>query len=125
MSAEQQLSKRDRKNLETLASALEAMGEVHPFTLRTALTFLRLAAAEGSTQSEIARRYDLPRSTVNRMIKLMGAKGVREQNGLGLLDLKAEDADERVKPVRLSPKGSELVAAIGQAFRGIDEDGAS
>lgn len=123
--SEHPLSVRERRNLECLLAALEAFDAIHShMTVRTAAMFVRLAAAEGSTQSEIAKRYGLPKTSVNRMVKLMGAKGLRETPGLGLLDLKADD-DERAKPVRLSAAGSRLVRALDHIMAGANNNGNS
>lgn len=124
--ADRKLTDREHKALEALATALEAFLTIHDeMTVRAAITFLRLAADEGITQSELARQYGWPKTSVNRTIKLLQHRGVRGNPGLGLLDLSSDDTDERSKPVRLSPKGSKLVQTLDHILAGVMHSGST
>ncbi|MCL8384178.1 MULTISPECIES: helix-turn-helix domain-containing protein [Xanthobacter] len=124
--ADRTLTEREAKALTTLTTALEALHDVHDeMTIRTAITFLRLALDQGTTQSDLARYYGWPKTSVNRNIKLLQDKGVRGNPGLGLLDLRADDVDERAKPVGVSPKGARLIRTLDHILSGVTEGGNS
>ena len=106
----------ERVELTKFAHALDLMREVYPdLTLNSAATFVRFAVKPGSGQAEASNEMNLPKTTVSRIVQLLGDKGTRAAPGLGLLSKTFGD-DERSRAVQPTPKGVELARKIIKAL---------
>ena len=88
-------------------------------------TFLGVAIwygvhSEGSRLSlgDLAKRLDLPPSTLSRHLRYLGARQRKDVPGMGLVEVMVTDEDARRKWVRLTPSGKGMAAKVQSIMAG-------
>jgi len=79
----------------------------------TLLIFLAIGESqEGLLQTDIARKLNIPKSSVSRNCSLLDTQTQKGESGMGLVSREPWHADQRIKLVKLTAKGRELFDEI-------------
>ena len=74
--------------------------------------YLLVAQKEGLTVTELAKRADMPVTTMSRVLLDMGDRNRYFEEGAGLVEGEDNPLNRREKMYRLTPKGRALLASM-------------
>jgi len=98
-----------------LSQAIEPFAKFNPreVSCTTLLIFLAVGESqEGLLQNDIARKLNIPSSSVSRNCGILDVTTQKGENGMGLVFRETWHADQRIKLVRLTARGRELFDEI-------------
>jgi DNA-binding MarR family transcriptional regulator len=98
-----------------LSRVIEPFARYNPreVSCTTFLIFLAVGESqEGLLQTDIARKLDIPKSSVSRNCSLLDTQTQKGEPGMGLITREPWHADQRIKLVKLTAKGRELFDEI-------------
>jgi DNA-binding MarR family transcriptional regulator len=98
-----------------LSRVVEPFARYNPreVSCTTFLIFLAVGESqEGLLQADIARKLNIPKSSVSRNCSLLDTQTQKGEPGMGLVCREPWHADQRIKVVRLTAKGRELFDEI-------------
>ena len=98
-----------------LSKAIEPFAKFNPreVSCTTLLIFLAVGESqEGLLQNDIARKLNIPSSSVSRNCGILDVTTQKGENGMGLVFRETWHADQRIKLVRLTARGRELFDEI-------------
>lgn len=98
-----------------LSRVIEPFARYNPreVSCTTFLIFLAIGESqEGLLQTDIARKLNIPKSSVSRNCSLLDAQTQKGEPGMGLVTREPWHADQRIKLVKLTTKGRELFDEI-------------
>lgn len=98
-----------------LSRVVEPFARYNPreVSCTTFLIFLAIGEShEGLLQTDIARKLNIPKSSVSRNCSLLGTQTQKGEPGMGLVSREPWHADQRIKLVKLTAKGRELFDEI-------------
>lgn len=98
-----------------LSRVIEPFARYNPreVSCTTFLIFLAVGEShEGLLQTDIARKLNIPKSSVSRNCSLLDTQTQKGEPGMGLVTREPWHADQRVKLVKLTAKGRELFDEI-------------
>lgn len=98
-----------------LSRVIEPFARYNPreVSCTTFLIFLAVGESqEGLLQTDIARKLNIPKSSVSRNCSLLDTQTQKGEPGMGLVTREPWHADQRVKLVKLTTKGRELFDEI-------------
>jgi DNA-binding MarR family transcriptional regulator len=103
-----------------LSRVIEPFARYNPreVSCTTFLIFLAVGEShEGLLQTDIARKLNIPKSSVSRNCSLLDTQTQKGEPGMGLVTREPWHADQRVKLVKLTAKGRELFDEIHSRLR--------
>jgi DNA-binding MarR family transcriptional regulator len=98
-----------------LSRAIEPFARYNPreVSCTTLLIFLAVGESqEGLLQTDIAKRLDIPKSSVSRNCSILDSQTQKGEPGMGLISREPWHADQRIKFVKLTEKGRALFDEI-------------
>lgn len=98
-----------------LSRAIEPFARYNPreVSCTTFLIFLAIGEShEGLLQTDIARKLNIPKSSVSRNCSILDSQTQKGDPGMGLITREPWHADQRIKLVKLTAKGRELFDEI-------------
>lgn len=98
-----------------LSRVIEPFARYNPreVSCTTFLIFLAVGESqEGLLQTDIARKLNIPKSSVSRNCSLLDTQTQKGEPGMGLITREPWHADQRIKLVKLTAKGRELFDEI-------------
>jgi len=98
-----------------LSRVIEPFARYNPreVSCTTFLIFLAIGEShEGLLQTDIARKLNIPKSSVSRNCGLLDTQTQKGEPGMGLIVRETWHADQRIKLVKLTAKGRELFDEI-------------
>ena len=98
-----------------LSKAIEPFAKFNPreVSCTTLLIFLAIGEShEGLLQADIARKLNIPSSSVSRNCGILDVTTQKGEPGMGLVTRETWHADQRIKLVKLTAKGRELFDEI-------------
>jgi DNA-binding MarR family transcriptional regulator len=98
-----------------LSRVIEPFARYNPreVSCTTFLIFLAVGEShEGLLQTDLARKLNIPKSSVSRNCSLLDTQTQKGEPGMGLVTREPWHADQRVKLVKLTAKGRELFDEI-------------
>jgi len=105
--------------LDTALAASEAFRLIDPnIGAQTVTVLLTIAQNDGRIiVSDLERLCRLTRESASRNVKLLSAKKLKDgRTGYGLVETRGSDQDERVKILRLTRAGQQMVNTIQSAI---------
>ena len=98
-----------------LSRVVEPFARYNPreVSCTTFLIFLAIGEShEGLLQTDIARKLNIPKSSVSRNCGILDSQTQKGEPGMGLVSREPWYADQRIKLVKLTAKGRELFNEI-------------
>ena len=98
-----------------LSRVVEPFARYNPreVSCTTFLIFLAIGESqEGLLQTDIARKLNIPKSSVSRNCGILDSQTQKGEPGMGLVSREPWYADQRIKLVKLTAKGRELFDEI-------------
>lgn len=98
-----------------LSLAIEPFARYNPreVSCTTLLIFLAIGESrEGLLQTDIARKLNIPKSSVSRNCSILDSQTQKGEPGMGLISREPWHADQRIKLVKLTTKGQALFDEI-------------
>lgn len=98
-----------------LSRAIEPFARYNPreVSCTTLLIFLAIGESrEGLLQTDIARKLNIPKSSVSRNCSILDEHTQKGEPGMGLISREPWHADQRIKLVKLTVKGQALFDEI-------------
>ena len=98
-----------------LSRVIEPFARYNPreVSCTTFLIFLAIGEShEGLLQTDIARKLNIPKSSVSRNCGILDSQTQKGEPGMGLVSREPWHADQRIKLVKLTAKGRELFDEI-------------
>ncbi len=98
-----------------LSRVIEPFARYNPreVSCTTFLIFLAIGESqEGLLQTDIARKLNIPKSSVSRNCGILDSVTQKGEPGMGLVSREPWHADQRIKLVKLTAKGRELFDEI-------------
>lgn len=98
-----------------LSRVIEPFARYNPreVSCTTFLIFLAIGESqEGLLQADIARKLNIPKSSVSRNCGILDSQTQKGEPGMGLVSREPWHADQRIKLVKLTAKGRELFDEI-------------
>ena len=109
----QQRTPKEMRTLDGLFWVLEALLEERPtMTIQHAMVLVYVARSPGCRVTGLATLLDLNKSTMSRLLTLLGPREVDGQPGMGLICYHQDPHDIRNKLVDLSPAGRHFMRRI-------------
>lgn len=104
-------------NLNSALSLLKSLADEmdRDTTLTLPLVFLRIAQAgsEGVDQGQVMRDLKIDASSMTRTVQSLGeVHYLKKRPGLGLVERAFDAADNRLRTLRLTPKGERFAAKL-------------
>lgn len=108
----------DRKSLEMVYAALEALIDISPaMPLQQAATIILVALNEGTSLKELVQKTGVKQSTMSRHLIDLGKRNRRMEQGYQIVDCRQDDFDMRKNQYVLSIKGRAVIDKVVKAVR--------
>lgn len=83
----------------------EIYSEIPP---QTCLMFMQVCQKEGCSIKDLQERFEMSQASASRNARLLSSRVSSGRNGLGLVELRVDEQDYRIKRAFLTPRGREV-----------------
>ncbi|SHH37202.1 helix-turn-helix domain-containing protein [Ferrimonas marina] len=93
------------KIMEAVEIFREVYSEIPP---QTCLMFMQVCQEEGCSIKELQERFEMSQASASRNARLLSERVHSGRNGLGLVELRVDEQDYRIKRAFLTERGREI-----------------